>query len=328
MATNTYSSMTDQQRTHYTRIMLARFLPKIPMLGQGMQGSIPEREGNTIQWNYLAPFARATTPLTEDSPPADTAMVWSKVTATPSMYGAWTKISRLAQSQAINPQVAAATAAFGENAGQTLHTVLINVVAAGTNVRYADAVAGRSSVAAANVYDAAESRRALRILGGANVDEYSDGYHALQHPYVHESLVADTDVKSIASYGSGGISKSNGAINLIKGRVMEYNSFKYMLSTDAPIFAGAGASSIHVYGTLHFGPNWFGEVDYSADPVGTANENTNKMSGIQPIVIPSNSNDKVDPLNQYGVVGWIALGYVAKILQQERGLRTESSAAA
>lgn len=328
MSVNTYSSMTDQQRVHYTRIMLARFLPKIPMLGQGMSAQIPEREGATFQWNYLAPFGRATVPLTEDSPPAASAMVWTKVQASPSMYGAWTKISKLAMTQAINPQVAAATAAFGENAGQTLHTVLLNVLAAGTNVRYADAAANRAAVAAANVYDAAESRRALRILGGANVDEYSDGYHALQHPYVHESLIADTDVKAIASYGSGGISKSNGAINLIKGRVMEYNSFKYMLSTDAPVFAGAGTGPIDVYGTLHFGPNWFGEVDYAADPVGSANENTNKMSGIQPIIIPADSNDKVDPLNQYGVVGWKTLGFVAKILQQERGLRTESSAAA
>lgn len=325
---NTYAGMTDQQRVHYTRIMLARFLPKIPMLGQGMAGSIPEREGNTFQWNYLAPFARATTPLTEDSPPSDTAMVWSKVQATPQMYGAWTKISRLAISQAINPQVAAATAAFGENAGQTLHTVLLNVLAAGTNIRYADAVAGRSSVAAGNVYDAAEARRALRILGGANVDEYSDGYHALIHPYVHESLLNDNDVKSIAQYGSGGISKSNGAVNLIRGQVMEFSGFKYMKSTDAPVFAGAGTAGIDVYATLHFGPNWFGEVDYASDPVGTANENTNRMSGITPIVIPADSNDKIDPLNQYGVVGWRALGFAAKILQQERGLRTESSAAA
>lgn len=327
MPVNTYSGMTDEQRTHYSGILLARLLPKIPMLGQGMQGSIPERGGMVYQWQYLAPFARATTPLTEGSPPSETSMVWSKVQATVLQYGAWAKISDLAWTQTISRQAAAATAAFGENAGQTLHTVLINIIAAGTNIRYADAVAGRSSVATSNVYDAAENRRAYRILAGANVDEYSDGFHALIHPFVHESLVADSTVEKIAQFGSGGISKSNGAVNLIKGRVMEYGGFKYMMSTDAPVFAGAGASGIDVYGTLHFGPNWFGEVDLSVAPVGNANEVTNRVAGVEPVVIPADTPDKADPLRQYGIVGWKSQ-YVAKILQQERGLRVESSAAA
>ena len=327
MATNTYSGMTDQQRIHYSRILLARLLPKIPMLGQGMQGSIPRRGGMTFQWQYLAPFARATTPLTEGSPPSDTAMVWSKVQASAAQYGAWAKISDIAESQAINPQVAEATAAFGQNAGQTLHTILINILAAGTNVRYTGAVAGRSSVATSNVYNAAEVRRARRILGGANADGYSDGYHALIHPVVMENLTTDTTVMSIAQYGSGGISKGNGAVNLLTGEVMQFGGFKYMESTDAPVFAGAGSSGIDVYGTMHFGPNWFGEVDLASMPVGTANADTNTVSGVSPIVIPSDSGDKADPLNQYGVVGWKAT-YVAKILQQEHGLRVESGALA
>jgi N4-gp56 family major capsid protein len=326
VATNTYAGMTDQQRITYSGVLLARLLPRIAMLGQGMKASLPANGGMTFQWQYLAPFARATTPLTEGSPPSDTSMVWTKVQATPLQYGAWAKISDLAWTQTINKQVVAATAAFGQNAGQTLHTILINILAAGTNVRYADAVAGRSSVATANIIDAAEVRRALRILGGANATEYSDGYHALIHPYSEEALMADTTVQSIAQYGSGGISKSDG-VNMIRGRIMEFGGFKFMKSTDAPVFTGAGASGIDVYGTLWFGPEWFGEVDLEADPVGSANAETNRLSGVTPVVIPADSNQKVDPLNQYGVVGWKAT-YTGKILQQERGLRTEHSVAA
>lgn len=318
--------MTDQQRITYSGILLARLLPAIPMLGQGMKASLPRNGGMTFQWQYLAPFARMTTPLTEGSPPSETTMVWSKVQATPLQYGAWAKISDLAWTQTINSQVAAATAAFGQNAGQTLHTVLINILAAGTNVRYADAVAGRSSVATANVYDAGEARRALRILGGANATEYSDGYHALIHPYTEESLLADTTVQSVAQYGSGGISKNDG-VNMLRGRIMEFSGFKYIKSTDAPVFTGAGSSGIDVYATLHFGPDWFGEVDLAAMPVGNANEDTNRMSGVEPVVIPADTPDKADPLRQYGVVGWKGT-YTGKILQQERGVRTEHSVAA
>jgi N4-gp56 family major capsid protein len=318
--------MTDQQRITYSGILLARLLPKIPMLGQGMKASLPRNGGMTFQWQYLAPFARATTPLTEGSPPSESSMVWSKVQATPLQYGAWAKISDLAWTQTINPQVAAATAAFGQNAGQTLHTVLCNILAAGTNIRYADAVAGRSSVATSNVLDAGEIRRAMRILGGANVDEYNDGYHMMIHPYVMESLVADTTIEKVAQFGAGGISKSDG-VNLLRGRVMEYGGFKIMQSTDAPIFSGAGASGIDVYANLAWGPDWFGEVDLAAMPVGTANQDTNRVSGVAPVVIPADIDDKADPLKQYGIVGWKAT-YTGKILQQERGLRIESSAAA
>lgn len=326
MVVNTLSSMTNQQRTHYSMILLARLLPSIPMHGQGMKGSIARGQGTTIQWRYLAPFARATTPLTEGSPPSESAMVWSKVEATTAQYGAWTKISDIAMTQAIDPQVAAATAAFGENAGQTLHTVLINILAAGTNIRYADAVAGRSSVATSNVLDAAEIRRARRILTGGNAKAYSDGYHALVHPFAMENLNADTTIEKVAQYGSGGVSKQGG-VDLLKGVVMTYGGFQFMESTDAPVFAGAGSSAADVYGALFFGPDWFGEVDLAASPVGSANAETNKMSGIQPIVIPADSDDKADPLNQYGVVGWKG-SYVAKILQQDRGLRVEHGVAA
>lgn len=325
MATR-YDTMTAQQRSTYSKVLLSRLLPNMPMHGQGVNASIPQRGGTTIEWRYLAPFAKATTPLDELDPPSDIAMVWSKVTATTAIYGAWTKITRLAATQSIDPQVTAAVLAFGENAGQTIHTVLINVLAGGTNVRYADGVAGRSSVAAANVYDAAEARRARRLLTRGNAKGYSDGYHALIHPDVMESLVGDTTVMTLAQY-SGGVSKNNG-VNLLTGSVMEFNGFKYMESTDAPVFVGAGASGIDVYGTLHFGPNWFGEVDLEAGPIGTLNEETNKLSGVDPIVIPHDTNQKADPLNQYGVVGWKVEGYAAKILQQERGLRIESSAAA
>jgi N4-gp56 family major capsid protein len=135
--------------------------------------------------------------------------------------------------------VSEATDDFGEQAGQTLHTICIAVLAAGTNVRFADAVANRAGIAAGNTLDAAEIRRARRILAGANVRGYSaakgKGYHALIHPYAMESLTADAAVMSIAQYGSGGISKQ-GAVNAIDGVVLEYGGFLFKESTDAPIY--------------------------------------------------------------------------------------------
>lgn len=326
MTTQTLGGLSVQQRSFYSMVLLKRFLPNVCMIGEGRKDSIARRQGRTIEWRFLDSFPRATTPLTEGTPPSDTAQNWTKVTATIAQYGAWTKMSDLLIHQGIDPVWTEASEALGENAGQTVHTVLINVLAAGTNVRYADAVANRASVAAANVYDAAEVRRARRILAGAKVRGYSDGFHALIHPHVMELLTADATVEKVAQYGAGGRSK-DGAVDLLAGEVMRYGGFKYMESTDAPIFAGEGASGIDVYGTLHYGPDWFGETDLAAAPIGTANAETNKLSGVQVIGIPLDQRDRADPLGQYGVIGW-KTWFVATILQQARGVRVESSAAA
>ena len=324
MALQTYTAISAQQRNFYSMVLLKRALPAIPMLGEGRKDSIARRQGKTIEWRYLDSFPRATTPLTEGTPPSETAMVWSKSTATVQQYGAWTKMSDLLVHQGIDPVWTEASEAFGEQAGQTLHTVLINILAAGTNVRYADAVANRAAVAAANVLDVAEIRRARRILAGANVRGYSDGYHALVHPYAMELLTADATIMSVAQYGSGGTSK-RGGVDLLEGTVMQFGGFKFTESTDAPVFAGAGASGIDVYGSLFYAPNWFGEVDLAVAPIGSANADTNKVSGIRIMAVPVDQETKDDPLGQFGTIGWKAW-YTALILQQFRGVRVEHAA--
>jgi N4-gp56 family major capsid protein len=55
-------------------------------------------------------------------------------------------------------------------------------------------------------------------------------------------------------------------------------------------------------------------------PYGTANEDTNKLSGVQMMAVDVNTATKDDPLGLYGTVGWKAW-YSAKILQQARGVR-------
>lgn len=325
MATNTLAGLTVQQRTFYSMVLLKRALPALPMMGEGRKDSIGKRMGKTIQWRYLDSFPRATTALTEGQPPSETALTWTTNTATIAQYGAWTKMSDLLVHQGIDANWTEASEAFGEQAGQTLHTILINILAAGTNVRYADAVAGRSSVATANVLDSGEIRRARRILAGANVRAYADGFHALIHPFTTESLMNDSTITNVATYNGG--RSSGGAVDLLSGETMQFGGFRFKESTDAPIFAGAGAAGIDVYGSLFYGPDWFGEVDLAAAPVGSVNERTNKVGGIRIMGVPVDQETKSDPLGQYGTLGWKAW-YTALILQQFRGLRIEHSNAA
>jgi N4-gp56 family major capsid protein len=98
---------------------------------------------------------------------------------------------------------------------------------------------------------------------------------------------------------------------------------KFMQSTDAPIFAGGGGGGIDVYGTLFYGPGWYGIRDLAANP--TATPDVDSQKGISVKGVPVNTETKDDPLGQFGVAGWKAEGFVTKILQDVRGVRVESA---
>jgi N4-gp56 family major capsid protein len=101
---------------------------------------------------------------------------------------------------------------------------------------------------------------------------------------------------------------------------------KFMQSTDAPLFAGGGASGVDVYGTLFYGPGWYGVRDLAVNPTATPNVDTQK--GIAVDGIPVGTMSKDDPLKQFGVASWKAEGFVTKVLQEFRGVRVESAATA
>ena len=321
MATQTFAGLTNEQRNAYEKMLLPRTLAKLVMFKDGMKGSIPANNGVTTEWRAWAALPLATTPLTEGSPPSDSALSISKVTATVAQYGAWVKASDLLVHQGIDPVWAQIYDLLGENAGESLHTKLVSVLAAGTVVRYVGQTS-RTAVTAANIMTVTEIRKAMRTLSAANVDRFPDNsYHALIHPNVAYDIMSDTAWRNPNEY-RGDFSNNSVAA----GEIGTLYGIKFMQSTDAPLFAGGGASGVDVYGTLVYGPGWYGIRDLEANPTATPDANTQK--GIRVTGVPVNTETKDDPLGQFGVAGWKAEGFVTKILQEVRGVRVESAATA
>lgn len=320
MATQTYSGLTAEQRNSYEGILLPRALASLVMFKDAMKGSIPANQGLTTEWRAWAALPLATTPLTEGSPPSDSALSISKVTATVAQYGAWVKASDLLVHQGIDPVWAQIYDLLGENAGESIHTKLVSVLAAGTVVRYVGQTS-RTAVTAANVMTVVEVRKAMRTLAAANVKRFPDGfYHALIHPNVAYDIMTDTAWRNPGEYRGDFAGNSIAA-----GELGSLYGIKFLQSTDAPVFAGGGASGVDVYGTLFYGPGWFGIRDLAAKPMATPNAETQR--GISVTGVPVETETKDDPLGQFGVAGWKA-NFVSKILQEFRGVRVESAATA
>lgn len=325
MAVQTYGSLSALQRTAYEKITLQRALPKLLMFKDGLKGSVPKNSGLTVQWRAWAAMALATTALTEGTPPADTALSVSTVTATVLQYGAWTKASDLLAHQGIDPTWTNIYQLLGEQSGQTLHTVLVNVLAAGTNVRYAAGRVSRVTVAAGDNLTVAEIRKARRTLAAANASRFPDGfYHALVHPNATFDIQSDTAWLNPGQYGAGKWANPEGG-NIVTGEIGALYGVKFFESTDAPVFAAGGAGGIDVYGTLIYGPGWYGIRDLEAQKMPGVDPETNlgiRVTGVD-VDVPT----KDDALGQFGVAGW-KCAFISKILQQFRGVRIEHAVTA
>lgn len=320
MPVQTYAGLSNEQRNSYQEMLLPRALAKLVMFKDALKGSMPANQGLTTEWRAFAALPLATTPLTEGSPPSDSALSITKVTATVAQYGAWVKASDLLVHQGIDPVWSQIYLLLGENAGETIHTKLVSVLAAGTVVRYVGQTS-RTAVATANVMTVVELRKAMRTLAAANVTRFPDNtYHALIHPNVSYDVMSDTAWRNPNEYRGdfSGNSVAAGELGQIYG-------IKFFESTDAPIFAGGGASGVDVYGTLIYGPGWYGIRDLEEQK--TATPDPNSQTGIKVTGVPVDTETKDDPLGQFGVAGWKGT-HVTKILQEFRGVRVESSATA
>ncbi len=329
MATQTYAVLTNAQRNAYNEVLLERAVPYVPMFADGQKATIVEHQGTTMEWRIYGGsavgttgvgLALATTALTEGTPPTETAITVQKVTKAVQQFGAFVKLSDLLVHQGIDPIWAESYELLGEQSGQTLHTLLINDLAAGTNVQYASTATTRLTVAAGMTMNSAEIREAVRTLRNSKVPTFPDGlYHGLISVFGEASMMNDTDWKSINT-NWGGASRS-GNNSVIQSSLGDYLGVRWMTSTDAPLFAGAGAAGIDVYGVFIYGPRWYGTVDLAPYRLPSVNANTSR-GGLRVTGVPVDTETKDDPLGQFGVAGW-KTSYGGKVLQEFRGVRIE-----
>lgn len=310
------AGLSEELTTYRSLELLKRNLAHVPMFADAVKTTLPLRSGKTVQWRQWTGLALATTALTEGEPPSPLTLGTTEITGTIAEYGAYAKISRLAGEVFIDDAWAQAKELFGEQAGRSLHKLLIDVLAAGTTVQYASTAAARINVTAAMTLSVAEINEAVRTLQGNNAPRFPDGYyHGLIHPSVSFDLERDTEYRELHKYVDPSALK--------RGVLTEVGGVRFMSSTDAPVFAGGGAAGADVYGTLIYGPRSYGIVDLVSSTVGRIDAKTQK--GFRTTMVEPSTPSKSDPLGQYGTVGWIAR-FVAKILDQARMVRIESGA--
>ena len=295
MPVQTYSGLPAEQKQYYDRTLLSRLTPNLVFLQHGQKKPIPKREGATVNFRRFNSLPVITTPLTEGVPPAGSSLDITTITATVAGYGDFVLLSDLLDMAGIDPVATETLEAQGEQAAVSLDTIVRNVVAAGTNVLYAEGAA-RSAITSTGVLTALLCRKARKILARNNVKPYANNnYIAFIHPDSAYDLMGDSAWVNASQYA--------GSTQIFNGELGKLYGIRFIETTLAPIFTGAGSGGIDVYATLVIGRDAYGIPDIAGS------------SKPESIVKPLGSAGTADPLNQQSSVGWKA--YLTAVRLQE-----------
>jgi N4-gp56 family major capsid protein len=302
--------MTDEMKTYYSDYLIDLVEPELVHDQFGQKHPIPKNGGKTIefrQWDILPEMTEA---LTEGVTPDGQSLSMSTIEATVQQYGGYVTISDMLDLTAIDPVLVQATKAIASQAGRSLDTITREVLNGGTTVQYAAGeVASRSALTYTDKENnhnltVAAIKRAVRFLESQDAPKINGYYVAIIHPFCKFDLMDDPEWKKPHEYKD--------TVNLYNGEIGELYGVRFVQSTRAKKFEGAGANGADVYSTLILADDAYGVTEIEG-------------GGLEHIVKQRGSAGTADPLNQRATAGWKATK-TAELLVPQYIVRIETTA--
>ena len=252
-SSNAYSALitelVSQQAQENLRNRLVHAMPGNYTAGRFQKGS---NEIRYARYPDLTPLGVSDT-LTEAGAPAEYDLTVTTESFVPKQYGKVLKISDLAQLDSPHDLIAIASERLSRAATESMDNIIRDVINQGTNVMYAGDAASRGALGTGGNDNVAglTIKKAVAKLKAANVPTFADGfYRAIIHPAVEFDLLTDTSANGFLE-----ATKYTKSLDLLNGEIGAYAGVRFMVSPNAAVFTGAGASSADVHSTFVFGPD-------------------------------------------------------------------------
>ena len=309
--------------SYYDRLLLEREKPYLVHALFGQIRNIPVGMSNTIKFRRYGALPVNITALTEGLTPAGRNASVTDITATAQWYGDYMIYTDVVTIESPDPVLSELTGVLGDQAGESVDTIIRDVLVAGTNIKYSDATspqanAATGDVSATDVLTVTDLRIAVNTLDNANTKYITDfvdpdaGYNTTPVAPSYVAIVNPNQVSTIEGLtGFQSVEKYANKASIFPHEIGKVGRVRFIQSTQAKIKTGEGNGSIDVYCILIFGKDAYGVTSISG--------NSMKM-----IVKPLGSAGSSDPLDQRGSIGWKA-NVVAKILNQSWMIRVESA---
>ncbi len=308
----TTPGLSAENKTFYDRNLIRTATPNLVHHQFGQKRPIPKNGGKKIEFRRFASLPKATQPLTEGiTPPGQTLEVLT-VESELQQYGDYVKLTDVLDLTAIDPVIVEATALCGNQGGQTMDTVVRNVMNSGTNVFYAPKraadgteteVESRADLDETCVLTCDLVDQVVAFLKAQNAPKIDGYYVGIIHPYAAYDIRKDERWRKPKEYCD--------PEHLYNGELGEYGGVRFVDSSEAKIFSGEGCpEGLSVFSTLILGKDAYGVTDIEGN-------------NMEVIVKPKGSAGTADPLNQRSTVGWKAME-TAEILIENYMVRIES----
>lgn len=287
------AGLSAELKTYYHDRLIDEASPELVHAQFGQKRPIPKNGGRTIEFRKYSSFPKLTSPLAEGVTPSGQKMNVTVVTETPLQYGGYVELSDMLITSAVDSNIIEATNLIGAQAGRTLDGVIREKINAGTQVQYAEGkktarnlLVGGSEDEESNDYMTVDTiRMAVRTLQRQNAKKIDGSYVAIIHPDVAFDLMSDKKWEEPKAYCD--------PKDLYEGEIGRIAGVRFVMTSEAKIFAKAGADSRDVYSTLVIGEGAYGVTEITG-------------LGLQHIVKQLGTGGGSDPLDQRATVGWKA----------------------
>lgn len=290
------------QQTYFARTLLKQASYKTKLDQFAHIEKIPASSSKTIQFNQYSDLALATTPLTEGTPPTETLLTVTPITATIDQYGAFAPLTDLAELTTKHPLVTKTNELLGVQAARTYDRIINSVIVAGTNVIYPAAIAARANVTATSYITVAMIKKAVALLRTNGAEEFDDGnFVCVIDQSVEMDLMDDTTFANTV-YRQAAPVKGN---ENYKGRIVSFMGVTFVTSNNIPTIAST--ATVH---TSYI----FGQDAYAVSDLQTLQ------------MYKDGPGTTADPLHQKMTLGW-KVGMKSVMLNQNWLVRLESASA-
>lgn len=297
----TDTALSKEMKTFYSDYLIDMAEPNLVHDQFGQKHPIPKNGGKIIEFRKYDSLPKALTPLTEGVTPNGQKLSMSVITSNVQQYGGYIELSDILLLTAIDNNLVQATKLLGSQAGRTLDTITREVLNGGSNVQYAEGqVTARNALvggqASGNHYLTVDAvRRAVRFLKVMNAPKINGNYVGIIHPDVSYDLMSDPKWVNVKTY-----SDPDG---IYEGEIGKIEGVRFVETSEAKVFEGAGSSGVDVYSTLILGADAYGVTEITG-------------GGLEHIVKQLGSAGTADPLNQRATAGWKATKTAERLVEQ------------
>ena len=294
------AGLSKEMKTFYSDYLIDMAEPNLVHDQFAQKHPIPKNGGKTIEFRKYDPLPKALTPLTEGVTPDGQKLTMDTIEAHVQQYGGFVELSDLLILTAIDNNMVEATKLIGSQAGRTLDTITREVLVGGTNVQYAEGqVDSRAALVggadSGNHYLTVNAiRRAVRTLKVWNAPKINGYYAGIIHPDCSYDLMDDPKWVNVKTYSD--------PEGIYEGEIGRIEGVRFVETSEAKVFEGAGASGRDVYATMILGGDAYGVTEITG-------------GGLQHIVKQLGSAGTADPLNQRATVGWKATKVAERLVE-------------